>query len=368
MLPDEDRHLPVKIYHGGRARLAEGGLASAAEEVRGASRNGDEFVVHVNKREFHDMVSRWGEPHINPETGLPEFWNLKDLWHDVKDYAVPLGAAAAGAFLPGIGQAVGTYLPGVAGLLGSTGTQALATGLLGAGAGYLANGGRGALLGGLAGAAGAYGGDLYRNGMDGSSIGQMLTAAGAAGEAGGAAGSAAGGGMGKGALSPALLMAALNMAGSAFGGDDAASSAAQGTYEDAQNQNGQPLPTWENKRKRKTYAYDDVPDYTQQGERTYFENNGYAEGGTVEEGQGERPYYGDISDGRSDDVEALLSRDEYVIDSEVVALLGNGSTEAGAQRLDQMREAVRKHKGSALAAGEISPDALHPLQYLEMNG
>lgn len=71
------------------------------------------------------------------------------------------------------------------------------------------------------------------------------------------------------------------------------------------------------------------------------------------------------ADGRSDDVDALLSDGEYVIDAETVAMLGNGSSEAGASRLDQMREQVRKHKGQNLSKGKISPDAKSPLAYLK---
>jgi len=376
MLHDDERHLPVKIYSGGRQRFAEGGLASAAEDVRGAGRYGDEMVVHINRREFDEMRERWGDPHINPETGLPEFFDLQDVWDDAKDtwndvkvYAVPAAAAAAGAFLPQIGGAVSTFLPGVGQFLGDTGTQALATGLLGAGAGYLTNGGQGALLGGLAGAAGAYGGDLFRNGVDASAIGQILAktgagAAGAAGAAGGAGGEGAG--MGGSAAIPALLMAGLNMAQSAFGNEDEALATAEGNFDDAQSQNNKPLPTWENRRKRKSYSI--LPDYTQEGEREYFEDNSldgtpqYADGGQV---YGSFGGEGEVSHGRSDDVEALLSENEYVIDAETVALLGNGSPEAGAERLDRMRANIRKHKGSALSAGAISPDALSPEQYLE---
>jgi hypothetical protein len=52
------------------------------------------------------------------------------------------------------------------------------------------------------------------------------------------------------------------------------------------------------------------------------------------------------------------------MDAETVALLGNGNGDAGAKRLDQMREAVRKQKGGALSKGKISPDAQSPLTYL----
>lgn len=73
---------------------------------------------------------------------------------------------------------------------------------------------------------------------------------------------------------------------------------------------------------------------------------------------------GNVPDGRTDDIPALLSQGEYVMDAETVALLGNGNNDAGAKRLDHMREAVRKQKGGALAKGKISPDAMSPLAYL----
>jgi hypothetical protein len=69
--------------------------------------------------------------------------------------------------------------------------------------------------------------------------------------------------------------------------------------------------------------------------------------------------------GRSDDVPAVLSDGEYVIDAETVALLGNGSVDAGANQLDRMREEIRRHKGRNLAQGKISPDARSPLSYLK---
>lgn len=71
------------------------------------------------------------------------------------------------------------------------------------------------------------------------------------------------------------------------------------------------------------------------------------------------------ADGRSDDVNAVLSDGEYVFDSESVAMLGNGSSKAGAAKLDQMRSKLRQHKGQALANGKISPDAKSPLAYLK---
>ena len=55
-------------------------------------------------------------------------------------------------------------------------------------------------------------------------------------------------------------------------------------------------------------------------------------------------------DGMSDSVPAtidgkrdlLASKDEYMVDAPTVAIIGNGSSDAGAKKLDKMREEVRK--------------------------
>ena len=69
--------------------------------------------------------------------------------------------------------------------------------------------------------------------------------------------------------------------------------------------------------------------------------------------------------GRSDEIDAKLSDGEYVIDAETVAMLGDGSSKAGAKRLDEMRASIRQHKGKTLAKGKFSPDAKSPLTYLK---
>ncbi len=73
------------------------------------------------------------------------------------------------------------------------------------------------------------------------------------------------------------------------------------------------------------------------------------------------------SPGQADDVNARLSHGEYVFDADVVSALGDGNTEAGARRLDEMREAIRRHKRSA-PAGSIPPAAKDPMKYLSMKG
>lgn len=68
--------------------------------------------------------------------------------------------------------------------------------------------------------------------------------------------------------------------------------------------------------------------------------------------------------GRDDTIDARLSDGEYVIDAETVAMLGDGSSAAGARQLDKMRQQIRQHKGKALARGRFSPNAKSPLAYL----
>ena len=75
-------------------------------------------------------------------------------------------------------------------------------------------------------------------------------------------------------------------------------------------------------------------------------------------------YVSGPGDGRDDVINARLSDGEYVIDAESVSLLGNGSNEAGAEMLDDMRKKLRMHKGKVLAKGKFSPDAKSPLEYM----
>ena len=88
--------------------------------------------------------------------------------------------------------------------------------------------------------------------------------------------------------------------------------------------------------------------------RARFGKRGYAHGGGVDGPGG----------GRDDAIDARLSDGEYVIDAETVALLGDGSSKAGARRLDDFRVKVRKHKGRSLAKGDFSVKAKDPHAYL----
>ena len=353
------------------------------------------MIIHVNRDEFELLREQWGEPTVNPDTGMPEFFSFGKV---LKQAAGPIAGAALNYLAPGVGEAVGGAL-GISSSLGS----ALASGAVGAGVGALAGGRRGALYGGIAGAASPYlfgadgiGGD---GGMVGNIFGGGLSALGGLGAASGAApmgagaagagappsgtGSITGGGGGlsgilKGGMgqNAKLGMTALSMLG-ALGGstsDDKEAKKAAKAEREAQERFNAPLPVYQLARTPIQYA--GAPDYTREGERSYYDrNNEYdtvaaAEGGSIAElMQMQMPerhegYVTGEGDGRADEIDAKLSDGEYVITAEEVAMLGNGSNRAGADRLDEMRQLLRRHKGEALARGEQSEDALHPAQYL----
>ena len=70
-----------------------------------------------------------------------------------------------------------------------------------------------------------------------------------------------------------------------------------------------------------------------------------------------------VAGGQDDVVPIHAAPGEYMVDADVVAALGDGNTEAGARKLDQMRYNIRSHKRSA-PANEIPPKALDPHHYL----
>lgn len=90
------------------------------------------------------------------------------------------------------------------------------------------------------------------------------------------------------------------------------------------------------------------------GDRDWL--RGYDRGGFAVGGPG---------DGRDDEIPAMLSDGEYVMDAETVAMLGNGSNKAGAEALDRFRVNIRKHKGRGMAKGSFSAKARKPEQYLK---
>ena len=103
------------------------------------------------------------------------------------------------------------------------------------------------------------------------------------------------------------------------------------------------------------------------GEETFKRVTGMAHGGSMGYARGSSRDSFAVEGpgtGRSDDIPAVLSDGEYVIDAETVALLGDGSSKAGAKKLDELRVKVRKHKGRNLAKGKFSANAKRPEKYL----
>lgn len=89
----------------------------------------------------------------------------------------------------------------------------------------------------------------------------------------------------------------------------------------------------------------------------------YASGGIADMAQGR--YLGGATDGMADKIpariggkqEARLSHGEFVIPADVVGHLGNGNSEAGAQRLYEMMDRIRKARtGTAKQGKQINPD------------
>lgn len=73
-------------------------------------------------------------------------------------------------------------------------------------------------------------------------------------------------------------------------------------------------------------------------------------------------------DGTSDDIPAKLSDGEYVMDANTVSMLGNGSNDAGARRLDQLRTNLRKHAAKPMAKGKQFMKAKPPESYMKGKG
>ena len=86
-----------------------------------------------------------------------------------------------------------------------------------------------------------------------------------------------------------------------------------------------------------------------------------ASGGLLQMAQGGRAA---AAGGQDDVIPINAAPGEYVMDAETVSALGDGSTEAGAAKLDQMRHNVRQHKrGGALSS--IPPKAKSVDKYMK---
>lgn len=105
------------------------------------------------------------------------------------------------------------------------------------------------------------------------------------------------------------------------------------------------------------YGKEALKDLIGDVEKGEYDNVGGKADGMVEGG----------GDGMSDSVPAtidgkqdlLVSKDEYVVDAPTVAMIGNGSSDAGAEKLDGMREKVRKAAtGSRIQPKQIDAEGI----------
>lgn len=407
------------------SRFANGGLARAAETIRGHGRGGDDVLLHINPDEFEYLKAKWGEPSTNPRTGLPEYGLFSKIKKALKFEAFNVKNIVKGVLknpqrlLTGAVDPLGTkisnkmfgshYDPLVNQLGGATEktfrdaeARGMDTGLarnLHKVAGLVAGAWGGNAAGNaLSWGAGNAASDLARLGTQqlgpvSTSVSPIITDASQlqaftptaqafSSYVQPASTSLADRAINTGvsALSkasdtladPAQKLAAtaknpanwpkLAKYASVLGALGGAGSGATGVAPPPAAKPGEPLPDLDFTRRMQMPDIDWYS-YGQRPEESFYDSNvlptmpGKARGGVSRHVRGP-------GTGRSDSIPARLSDGEYVLTAEDVALLGDGSNEAGARRLDKFREKLRKHKGSALARGKISPNAKAPTSYL----
>ncbi len=455
-------------------RFAGGGLAQAAEAVRAHGRGGDEILIHINPEEYKFLQKKWGEPSINPTTGLPEYGlfskikkGLKKAWKSVKKVvkkAAPFAGIIASVFMPALAPAIGAAM-------GASGVAATALGnaVISGASGAITGGGKGALAGALTGGLSPYAGKIGGGAL--GKIAPSLAKSGAVNDIvgkaliGGAGSKIQGGDFSSGAIQSGVLAALSprpgqpqtpSAASAQTAGASAAPPASGGMLQDigmpdleattagassvnipqpgilsralgsitdyakanplqagigalgvvnalSSGRGGEegeggpppelppgfndPLPQLEFNRQRQAMDPDAYYTYGSGAEHSFFGNNVLPEkekekptgtglpkargGGVLAQMASGGPSPAAAQQlvkgpgsGREDLIDAKLSDGEYVFDAETVALLGDGSTDEGARRLDQLREKIRKHKGRKLAKGKFSDDAKPPEEYL----
>ena len=419
-------------------KMARGGLASAARQLRRAGRNGDTMLAHINPREAQMLKQAGGSGTINPSTGLPEYFDFGDFFKLVLPIAINFIA-------PGLGTTIGTALGASAAW-----APALGGALIGAGTSAITGGNplQGAIMGGMGGGLGDNLGQMFA--PDASAATQGLLGSGLAGAVGGMAsgrgplegavqgalgsyiGNAVGGMGGSGAVGTGLAAGSENFRNAMVAGYDPQTALTSGalsglaagmrkpsqTAVDSLGQTAKPTsgsassgfgfdklgallpfagllsapseaqtavksmsPEQQEYFNRPSIKWD-WPKMQQDAARSNMSLSQFMAqswpqitSGTYNLPVVTKARGGPLSQiaymargsgsGRDDTIDARLSDGEYVIDAETVALLGDGSSKMGAQRLDLMREQIRKQKGKALVRGKFSPDAKSPLSYLK---
>ena len=299
----------------------------------------DPVMIGIILLALHMLRQRMsGEPQGFARGGL--FGFVGDLFGGLKNVVksvAPVLPLALSFLAPGVGAGIGSAL-------GASGAWAPALGNAVLGGGLSALSGGDALTGALGGAASGYLGDKMA--QPDSGLGFNMKTLG-------------------------MAMPVISMLGATQQPQAATQAAGQSRTPAQEEYFNRPLQSfdWDQVSRDAAAAGMDPNTYMARNWNKFTTQNAYntpvvrkAEGGALSrvaylaEGSGS---------GRDDTIEARLSDGEYVIDAETVALLGNGSTKAGAAKLEEMRQQIRKQKGAALARGKFSPDAKSPLMYLK---
>lgn len=397
---EADHHVTVRLFDP-RPRYFHGGLHREAEMVRQGGEMGDDVLLHVTPDEFDQLREAWGEPTINSNTGMPEY-GLSRLFKKAGKFTKRLLKNPIVSTLAPI--AMNFLLPGVGGLIGQA--------LFGA-ASSKAQGGN-PMFGALTGAAGhMIGGGGYKGtGADASgTLSELLKkgseSTGTLGKVLSKVNEPAQGALSKMSSPLGRIASGLALSGLRSGQADYDTSMDQLNREQPTTGAGEGGGSFGDSLRQLTLSRQrrSPSDYYRygrdSGEEDFFGPTSFVDnaapggGSSVGLGNGFTDYQPDLMEsmspgdrqqlinsimrgtafadgggvrgpgsGRSDDIEALLSDGEYVVDAESVALLGDGSVDEGARRLDQMRENLRRHKGAKLAKGEFSEAAKAPEEYV----
>ena len=372
--------------------MAEGGLASVAQQVAAEGRRGDSTLVHMTNDEVEGLQSlanlMGGSLTINPETGLPEANFFKKILPFVVAFAAPyLGTGLTGAALAGTAAAAGTMIGG-----GSF-EEGIKTGLSSFAAAGLSSGAMGSNPLGVGGESTFN----IANTFGGAKAGEAAKV----GEAAGGIDVTGGSGISDLKLSPELQASAAQNLQPAAAAKTAAGATkilgmdpvTLGLLGMTAYGGGKGLE--ENKEAKRLYEQQQEAQAAEQRRRRGAGYDAYARsglasipmgagGGMVAMAGGGMTYMEaggttgptglprDVTgtgDGMSDSVpatiegvqEARLADGEFVIPADVVADIGNGSSDAGSKKLYDMMDRIRKARhGTTEQPPEINAEKLMP--------
>lgn len=100
--------------------FARGGIAEAARILASKGRNGDTMLAHITPEEARLLRSRGGSGTINPETGLPEFWNPVSAFVDAVGSAFKSVTGAIKSAFKTVGSVVKKVLSSDVGRIAAT--------------------------------------------------------------------------------------------------------------------------------------------------------------------------------------------------------------------------------------------------------